>query len=525
MAGYAAANIVDFVRGFGQRRKAAHVEEAMKNYIGRPEQAIQEVNQYDPNTAIALRDKNIADTAAQRAAQNALNDQNLARFKTVTSFLRGLPKDADVGAAYDSITPFLKGQMGLDDNAILEGRQAITANPSIITALDDEAHKASLKTNVVGPGAALAVGDQIVHQQPTAPKFMTVPDGKGGNTLVEVGGGAAPGPTSSPAPTAPGIFTRGSDIESHAYSLIPKVNVSSRYRPPGKNAEVKGVPDSYHLTDQARDFTPPAGMTMQGLYQTLKQGFPGMDVILEKDHVHVEPPKGTPHNGGAPVANSGGPRVLMTNPGQPKGVRAATAAELKAAGYPDGSAAQVDANGKFVNLKTPTAGRGGKGVGAPADLARRVQIITGGLTRLRQNAEEILADPALEQATGAIEGRLPSFRQASVDFDKKLGALKAQIQFGVLAEMRESSKTGGALGNVSNFEGERLSAALASLDTAQSAPAFKAALSKVIDYANQATKNVAAIGDASAEPIRRRNPKTGAVVEWNGRGWVPVRGQ
>ena len=109
MAGYAAANIVDFVRGFGERRKAAHVEDAMKNYIGHPEQAIQEVNQYDPNTAIALRDKNIADTAAQRAAQNALNDQNLARFKTVTSFLRGLPKDADIGAAYDSITPFLKG--------------------------------------------------------------------------------------------------------------------------------------------------------------------------------------------------------------------------------------------------------------------------------------------------------------------------------------------------------------------------------------------------------------------------------
>ena len=370
MAGYAAANIVDFVRGFGERRKAAHVEDAMKNYIGHPEQAIQEVNQYDPNTAIALRDKNIADTAAQRAAQNALNDQNLARFKTVTSFLRGLPKDADIGAAYDSITPFLKGQMGLDDNAILEGRQAITANPSIVTALDDEAHKASLKTNVIGPGAALAVGDQIVHQQPAAPKYMTVPDGKGGNTLVEVGGGAAPGPTSSPAPTAPGIFTRGSDIESHAYGLIPKVNVSSRYRPPGKNADVGGVPDSYHLTDQARDFTPPAGMTMQGLYQTLKQGFPGMDVILEKDHVHVEPPKGTPHtNGGGAggssvVSTPNGPRVIMRNPGAPKTVRPATQQELLDAGYPAGSAAQIDPDGKFINLKTPTAGRGTSGIAA-----------------------------------------------------------------------------------------------------------------------------------------------------------------
>jgi hypothetical protein len=62
--GYAAANIVDFVRGFGQRKKDAQVEGAMKNYLTNPQQAIAEVNAIDANRGIALRDKNVQDQMA-----------------------------------------------------------------------------------------------------------------------------------------------------------------------------------------------------------------------------------------------------------------------------------------------------------------------------------------------------------------------------------------------------------------------------------------------------------------------------
>lgn len=81
----------------------------------------------------------------------------------------------------------------------------------------------------------------------------------------------------------------GGGIESLAKQIVPGINVTSRTRSPAKNAAVGGKPDSYHLTGQARDFTPPAGMNMAQLHAQLARAFPGYDVINEGDHVHVEP--------------------------------------------------------------------------------------------------------------------------------------------------------------------------------------------------------------------------------------------
>jgi len=56
------------------------------------------------------------------------------------------------------------------------------------------------------------------------------------------------------------------------------------------------------------------------------------------------------------AAPSGGAGVLFSQAPVSSAVRAATPQEVAAAGYPEGTAAQVDSDGKFVNLKTPTAG-------------------------------------------------------------------------------------------------------------------------------------------------------------------------
>ena len=55
------------------------------------------------------------------------------------------------------------------------------------------------------------------------------------------------------------------------------------------NAKVGGVANSYHLTDQARDLVPPAGMSMAAFHTRLARAMPGFDVINEGDHVHIEP--------------------------------------------------------------------------------------------------------------------------------------------------------------------------------------------------------------------------------------------
>lgn len=101
-------------------------------------------------------------------------------------------------------------------------------------------------------------------------------------------------------PTA--VAPEGAAIEAAAVAAVPGVGVTSRRRSPERNHAVGGTANSYHLTDQARDFTPPAGMPMGQLAARLKRAFPGFDVINEGDHVHVEPGPGM----------SGGPVTVRT---------------------------------------------------------------------------------------------------------------------------------------------------------------------------------------------------------------------
>lgn len=66
--------------------------------------------------------------------------------------------------------------------------------------------------------------------------------------------------------------------------------VTSIKRDPAKNAKVGGVSNSFHLTGQAFDSTPPKGMSMAAWEGKLRQQFGGnADIINEGDHVHVEP--------------------------------------------------------------------------------------------------------------------------------------------------------------------------------------------------------------------------------------------
>lgn len=81
----------------------------------------------------------------------------------------------------------------------------------------------------------------------------------------------------------------GEQIEQTAFAAVPGMTVTSRQRSPAHNAAVGGVRNSYHLTDQARDFVPPHGMSMGALHARLAAAMPGFDVINEGDHVHVEP--------------------------------------------------------------------------------------------------------------------------------------------------------------------------------------------------------------------------------------------
>ena len=133
--------------------------------------------------------------------------------------------------------------------------------------------------------------------------------------------------------------------------------------------------------------------------------------------------------------------------------------------------------------------------GGPADTKRQnemaadmTQLATSSdsMSRLATAANQLLSHPGLPGIVG-IKGKLPNMPGGkAADAQALLETLKSQVGFSVLQAMRDASKTGGALGSVSDAEGRRLEANLAALDRAQSLEQFKASLQQVIQYTEDA---------------------------------------
>lgn len=111
---------------------------------------------------------------------------------------------------------------------------------------------------------------------------------------------------------------------------------------------------------------------------------------------------------------------------------------------------------------------------------------TASFDRLAGAANQLLNHPGLSGITG-IQGKLPNMPGSdAANAEALLSTLKSQVGFGVLQDMRNNSKTGGALGSVSDAEGKRLEANLSALDKAQSLEQFKQSLGQILDYTEQA---------------------------------------
>ena len=110
----------------------------------------------------------------------------------------------------------------------------------------------------------------------------------------------------------------GSYFEDVATKAIPGLGVTSRQRTAAQNTAAGGVPNSFHQTDDARDFVPPKGMSMAAFHAKLKNEFgPQYDVINEGDHVHVEPGPGLAKSGQGLLnpAQAANPKTPIDVPG------------------------------------------------------------------------------------------------------------------------------------------------------------------------------------------------------------------
>jgi hypothetical protein len=111
----------------------------------------------------------------------------------------------------------------------------------------------------------------------------------------------------------------GRYFEDVATKAIPGLGVTSRQRSDAENTAAGGVSNSFHKTDDARDFVPPKGMSMAAFHAKLKSEFGSQyDVINEGDHVHVEPGPGLAKSGSQGLLNpsqAANPRTPTDAPG------------------------------------------------------------------------------------------------------------------------------------------------------------------------------------------------------------------
>jgi hypothetical protein len=96
--------------------------------------------------------------------------------------------------------------------------------------------------------------------------------------------------------------------------------------------------------------------------------------------------------------------------------------------------------------------------------------------------EALRDDPGLDQITGSVYGRTPSVSREGSRAQAAYNKIFAKGGFQALQDLRESSKTGGALGNVSNQEGERLERSIVGgLDRTQNAEDVKQGINDLIN--------------------------------------------
>lgn len=259
------------------------------------------------------------------------------------------------------------------------------------------------QNHVINEGGALVDNaGNVLYQAGKSAKYEKIRNADGTESIVEIPQSGPAGRSAAPAPASGGMT--GAQMEQAALAAVPGATVTSRARTPQHNAEVGGKPNSYHLTDQARDFVPPAGMTIPQMAAQLKAAMPGMKVIAESDHVHVQPMA----RNQAASAPSGGAKVLYTSKPSQMGEDAATVnfyAQKVAAGgdLPQLGMGKDAAAMRQAILRRAAQIQTGQGMtGGDSNLLHAdVKTATAALTQLQRTRNSL--DPFLKTFDGNVD--------------------------------------------------------------------------------------------------------------------------
>jgi hypothetical protein len=119
-----------------------------------------------------------------------------------------------------------------------------------------------------------------------------------------------------------------------------------------------------------------------------------------------------------------------------------------------------------------------------------VQTIESKSDKLIADIEALKNHPGLDSITGALYGRTPSVTSEGRAAQALYDSIIARGGFQELQAMRAASPTGGALGNVSNQEGQQLRDAFGTLNRTQDAADLRKQLGRVADDVRGAKQRV-----------------------------------
>lgn len=114
-----------------------------------------------------------------------------------------------------------------------------------------------------------------------------------------------------------------------------------------------------------------------------------------------------------------------------------------------------------------------------------VQTVEASMDTLDTDLTTLANHPGLNGITGVIYGRTPSVTPAAREAQALYDKIVARGGFSELQAMRAASPTGGALGNVSNQEGQQLKQAFAEIGREQATDSVKRALLRAAETARQ----------------------------------------
>jgi hypothetical protein len=144
----------------------------------------------------------------------------------------------------------------------------------------------------------------------------------------------------------------------------------------------------------------------------------------------------------------------------------------------------------------------------------KVKVVTDNADRMINVIQESI--PMVGYNTAGLAGKATIWGSEGADLQKNLDTVKANLGFDRLQQMRDASKTGGALGSVAVKELEALQATVSSLDRTQSPEKLRESLQNIEYYYSRWRKAVNGEDPGPAVREKKGQTQTGTAAPAKG---------